>query len=189
MKELWIDVETTGLSPHKNFVHQIALLIVIDGEIKEQIDFKVKPPRGTQINNKALEIGGITIKDLEGYPDHSEVYIAIIDIFGKYVNKFDKKDKFTFHGYNAHFDVGFMRSFFTANGDNYYGSWIWSNNIDVMVVAGKHLKDERHKMANFKLTTVAEYMGCELVGKGAHDGMTDILVTREIYLKCDNEHK
>jgi len=188
MKELWCDVETTGLSPHKNFVHQIAIMIVIDGEIKEKIDFKVKPPRGTIINSKALEIGGITKADLETYPEHTEVYKAFVATLGKYVDKFDKKDKFTMHGYNVHFDVGFMRAFFTANGDNYYGSWIWSNNIDVMVVAGKHLKEERHLMANFKLGTVYEYMRLTGITEW-HDGMADIQATREIYLKCDDEHK
>ena len=186
MKELWIDVETTGLSPEKNFVHQIAGLIVIDNDIKEQFDLRVRPPRGTILNKVALEIGNVTKEDLEGYPPHDQVYHDLIKMFSKFVDKYDKEDKFTFHGYNCHFDVGFMRTFFLANSDNYYGSWIWSNNVDVMVLASQHLRSERHKMKNFKLHTVMEYLKIQQQGVGAHDGMTDILGTRDIYLKLLN---
>lgn len=183
MKELWIDVETTGLNPHKNFVHQIAGMIVIDDKVEEEFDFKVKPPRGTILNKVALQIGNVTPEILEAYPTHDEVYAKLMEMFSKYINKYDKEDKFTFHGYNCHFDVGFMRSFFTANADNYYGSWIWSNNVDIMVLAGQALRDERHKMKNFKLVTVMEYLGIDPRGVGAHDAMTDIWGTRDIYLK------
>lgn len=189
MKELWIDVETTGLNPHKNFVHQIAMLIIIDGEIVEQHDLKVRPPRGTILNKFALEIGNVTPEILETYPSHEEVYKQVIEIFSKHVDKYNKEDKFTFHGYNCHFDVGFIRAFFQANGDSYYGSWIWSNNIDIMVVAGQYLRDERQKMKNFKLVTVMEYLEIEPQGVGAHDGMTDILGTRDILLKLEGRGK
>ena len=162
MKELWIDVETTGLSPYKNFVHQIALIVVIDGEIKEEHDIKIKPPRGTIINKYALEVGNVTIAQLEEYPDHSVGYKKVIEILSKYVDKYNKQDKFTFHGYNCHFDVRFVRALFLANGDNYYGSWIWSNNIDIMVLAGQRLKEERKSMKNFKLGTVAEYLNIKI---------------------------
>lgn len=185
MKELWIDTETTGLNPSRNFLWQIAMLIVIDNEVVEQRDFKVRPPKGTMLNKTALEIGGITPIDLEGFPHHTNVYDEIIDIFGKYVDKFDKEDKFTMHGYNVHFDVGFMRAFFAANQDKYYGSWIWSNNVDVMTIASQYLKDERHKLKNFKLATVAEYLNAGIQGD-IHDAMNDILITREIYKICTN---
>ena len=36
MKLAYIDVETTGLSANKNFIHQLVMIIEIDGEVVEE---------------------------------------------------------------------------------------------------------------------------------------------------------
>jgi len=66
------------------------------------------------------------------------------------VDKFDKKDKLHLAGYNiGGFDIPFLRTFFLQNNDKYFGSWFWSDSLDVMVLASLYLKNKRSGMLNF----------------------------------------
>lgn len=104
------------------------------------------------------------------------------NLLGKYVDKYDKTDKFFLCGYNnASFDNQFLRAWFVQNGDNYFGSWFWSSAIDVMVLAAQALMEQRHKMKDFKLRTVAEQLGIVIEEERLHDAMYDIVLTHEVY--------
>ena len=119
----------------KHGIHQISGEIVIDGVMKEDFNFYVQPAPDKEIENKALSIAGITREDLAKYPPMKDVYKSFVAMLDKYVDKFNKKDKFFLVGYNnASFDNPFLRKFFEDNGDKYFGSWFWSNSIDVMVL-------------------------------------------------------
>jgi DNA polymerase-3 subunit epsilon len=96
------------------------------------------------------------------------------------VDKYNKKDKFFLIGYNIGFDDSFMREMWRRNKDVYYGSWFWWPPIDVAVLACHYLKGERHRLENFKLSTLAEYLNIKREGN-AHDALSDIHITREIY--------
>lgn len=48
------------------------------------------------------------------------------------------------------------------NGDKYFGSWFWSNSIDVMVLATPYLAAKRTEMENFKQGTVAKALGIQV---------------------------
>lgn len=182
MKILFFDLETTGTNPGKNGIHQISGEIIIDGESKERFDFKVRPNPAAQIEQKALDVAGVTKEQIEQYQDMGEVYRLFVAMLGKYVEKFDKKDKFFLAGYNnAPFDNNFLRGFFLQNGDSFFGSWFWSNSIDVMVLATVHLLDKRVQMENFKLSTVAKQLGIEVSEESLHDAYYDIYLTRAIY--------
>lgn len=181
MKQVFIDVETTGVKHWRNSVHQISGGVYIDNELKETFDFKVRPHEKSTIEEEALEIGGLTKEQVLAYPHRSEVYPKFCEILNRYVDKFNRQDKFFFCAYNAHFDNAFVRAFFKQCGDNYFGSYFWSNNIDVMVLAAEYLKHERDQMKNFKLMTVAEHLGIEIEQEKAHDGFYDIEITKKVY--------
>lgn len=181
MKQVFIDVETTGVMHWKNSVHQISGGVYIDDKLKDTFDFKVCPHERAIIDPIALDIGGLTNEQVLSYPHRTEVYPQLVEILGKHVNKFDKTDKYFFCAYNAHFDNAFMRAFFKQCGDNYFGSWFWSSNIDVMVLAAEYLKNDRHKMENFKLMTVAKFLGIEVDESKAHDALYDIEITKSVY--------
>lgn len=182
MKLFFFDLETTGVMHWRNGIHQISGCIEIDGKVKETFDFKVCPNEKCTIEEEALKVSGLTKEVVLSYPHMKEVYSAIIAMLSKYVDKFDKKDKFFLVGYNnASFDNQFIRAFFVQNFDNYFGSWFWSNSIDVMVLAAEYLKDRRHEMADFKLKTVASFLGIEVDESKLHDAIYDINLTREIY--------
>ena len=182
MKLFFFDLETTGTNPARHGIHQISGMIEIDGVEQERFDFKVRPNPKAEILDEALAVGGVTREQIEAYPPMGEIYGKLTDLLSRYVNKFNKADKFFLVGYNnAAFDNQFLRGFFLQNGDNYFGSWFWSNSIDVMVLASQYLMGERHLMSNFKLSTVASQLGVTVSEDKLHDALYDIYLTREAY--------
>lgn len=181
MKQVFIDVETTGVNHWQHCVHQISGGVYINNILMENFDFKVKPHPKAIIDNEALTIGKLTLEDVMAYPHRSDIYPQLIAILSRYCDKYDKKDKFFFCAYNAHFDNAFVRAFFAQCDDKYFGSWFWSNNIDVMILAGEYLKDVRREMTDFKLMTVAKQLGIEIDESRLHDGFYDIELTKKVY--------
>lgn len=187
MKKLFFDIETTGVKHWENGIHQLSGIICIDGEVKEQFNFKVKPFEFCVIEPEALALNNLTTEDLEKYPEPYIVYCEFVAMLSKYVDKYNRRDKFHLCGYNnASFDNQFLRAWFSANGDKYFGSWFWSDTIDVMVLASYHLQNERDKMPNFKLHTVAEQLQLEVEAESLHDALYDIQLTKKIFDKIIN---
>lgn len=52
MKVLFFDLETTGTLVNRHGIHQISGAIVVDGEVKEEFDFKVQPNPKAEITRK-----------------------------------------------------------------------------------------------------------------------------------------
>ena len=183
MEKLFLfDLETTGVKHWKNGIHQISGAIVIDGEIKEEFNKHVCPNPACQIEKDALNVSGVTEEQIKAYPDMLHVYQSLIQMLSKYVDKYNKKDKFHLVGYNnASFDNHFFRAFFVQNGDNYFGSWFWSDSIDLMVLASNHLRTVRSTMENFKLMTVAKQLGIEIDESKLHDASYDNYLCIEMY--------
>ncbi|MBQ8099315.1 MAG: 3'-5' exonuclease [Bacteroidaceae bacterium] len=185
MKLFFFDLETTGTNPAKHGIHQISGEIVIDGEVAERFDFYVCPNPKAQIDPEALKVAGVTEEQILAYPPMKEVYDQLIALLSKYVNRYDRSDKFYLVGYNnTSFDNPFLRGFFLQNGDSYFGSWFWANSIDVMVLATQFLLEERPHMENFKLSTVARQLGIEVDAADLHSADYDIALTRAIYEHC-----
>lgn len=189
MKKFFFDLETTGVNPAKNGIHQISGIIEIDDVVVEEFDIKVRPNPKAIIEDAALEVGGVSKEQILSYQDMHNGYEELTGILSKYVDKYDKKDKFFMIGYNnASFDNNFLRGFFLQNGDKYFGSWFWANTVDVMVMATDYLLGERQNMVNFKLSTVADYLGVKVESDKLHDAMYDIYLTREVYRKVTNKN-
>lgn len=182
MKLLFFDLETTGTNPGRNGIHQISGQIVIDGKHVQDFDFHVQPNPKAVIEDAALNVGGVTREQVLAYPPMGQVYKEFVAMLDKYVDKYNKKDKLFLVGYNnAAFDNQFLRGFFLQNGDNYFGSYFWSNSIDVMVLASAYIADRRADMENFKLSTVAKFLGVSVSDDSLHNALYDIELTRAVY--------
>ena len=149
----------------------------------DRFDIYSKPVPGDLLNVDALKVNGVTEDDLK-----SDKYLGPITakkvfegVLSKYVNKFDKKDKLTFVGYNAFFDADFIRAWFVKMGDKFFGSWFWWPPIDVMVLAADVVGEKRPNLENFKLATVATHFGIELDQSKLHEALYDIEVTLQLY--------
>ena len=130
----------------------------------------------------------MTKEQIMQYPSIESVYKKLISILGKYCNKYDKQDKFFFAGYNTYFDFHMLRQFFDDNGDKYFGSWFWSNPIDIMSLATTMLIGKRQSLVNFKLVTVASSLGFIVDENKAHDALYDIYMTKWIYDEYAKKH-
>lgn len=179
------DTETSGLDPKKNGIHQIAGRIYVDYKLKKEFYQDVKLIPGDEYSKEALAVSHKTPEDIvsDSHCDGSKMYQALIKALSAHCDKFNKADKYFVLGYNVNFDTDFVRQFFAKNGDNYYGSWFWSANLDVMVLAQQHLIHDRHKMANFQLGTVANHLGIEVIEDNLHNAMGDVNLHESIYEK------
>jgi len=180
MKTAWIDLETTGLDPLKNGIIQIAGWIEVKGERTNEFNWLVKPFKGQIVSKKALEVNGKTIEEIRTYPEPFDIYKDLHKMLAAHINKYDRSDKFHFIGYNARFDMDFLRQFFKLNGEEFFGSYFHFPPIDVMAIAAHSLMADRHRMNNFKLTTVAQYLGIKFQESEAHDGLFDIQLTQKV---------
>lgn len=188
MKLLFFDLETTGTMFWKNGIHQMSGAVVIDGELKDSFDYRVCPNPNAQIEDEALAVSGVTRLQIASYPPMEEVYREFVTLLGKHVDKYNRADKFFLVGYNnVSFDNQFLRAWFKQNRDEYFGSWFWSNSIDVMVLASHYLIEKRPQMKDFKLATVATECGVCVEKESLHDALYDIRLTMEVYKKVTDK--
>lgn len=181
MKFCFVDLETTGVDLAKNGVLQISGMIRVSPSGAGQVfNFKVQPFATDVIDDEAMKISGLNPKEGDS---PKEVHDQLVQILGQYVDKYDKRDKFFFVGYNSSFDNQFLRRFFEKCGDKYFGSWFWFPDIDVMRMAAVALADSRPNMINFKLATVARALGIEFDPMKAHDATYDLEKTVEMFDK------
>ena len=187
MKNLFIDIETTGLDPQNHGIIQLSGIIEIDKEVKDTFNYFIRPCSDDKIDDKALEFNNLTREELKQdsrFRDPLIVYKELITLLSGYVDKFDRKDKFHFIGYNSQaFDFPFVRAWFYKCKDTYFGSWFWSPSVDVMTIWAYLLTAKRAQLNNFQLATVAKFIGINIDDSKVHDSMYDIEITREMYHK------
>ena len=182
MKKIFIDTETSGLNPKANAILEIGCIVEVDNTVEEFV-IECSPFENDVIDKKALEVNRISKDDLFKRTPPKEAFNNFINFLSKHIDRYNKRDKFFFLAYNAPFDYSFLREFFIKNGDSYFGSWFFYPAIDVAVLAAMHLRDERHRMLNFKLTTVAPTLGIDVNLEEAHGALYDTKIMRAVFNK------
>ena len=184
-KFIYLDLETGGLDYKKHPILQLAGIINV-GADHEEFNFKIIPYM--ECDNEALEINGLG-EVTEEFEDAYMVYNKFLRILDKYIDKFDKTDKFNLVTYNGHnFDCQFLREFFEYNKNLYFGSYFFYPSIDMMLLAAYAAIGQRHKLPNFKLGTVARSLGIEVDESNLHDALFDVKLTKEIFNKFKKEY-
>lgn len=185
-KVLYFDVETTGLDAKLNDIVQLSGIIEVNGVIKEQFNLRMQPFNWDNISQEALNVTGLRIEDLQGYISPKVRFRDLIDLMSKYVDRYDKNDKFYAAGYNVQFDIGFLREFFIKNGDPYFGSWFSGRVIDPLYLCSYFDLMGKFSLPNYKLATVCEHLGIKIQ---AHDALSDIGATRDLVYKLKSFFK
>lgn len=184
MKRIYVDSETTGTDPQQHALIQFSAVISVDGVAKEELNLAIRPIEGKVIEDTALEVNGITREELFAADRITprDAHLVITKLLAKYVNKYDKKDKFIWLGYRAGFDSDFTRKFFDDNGDTYFGSWFFTPPLCVMTLAAYLLQKQRSNLENFKLRTVYNYLYPDntFTDEDWHDSLFDIYRTIDI---------
>jgi DNA polymerase-3 subunit epsilon len=177
-KVLYFDVETTGLDPQTDFIMQLSGLVEVDGEIVEEFNYFLQPPKGTAVSKEALKVTGKTIDDLRSYPPAQEGFDKFNELLNKYV-LFDRwSEKFYPSAYNGNFDLQFVDQMFKRQFKTdrwgYYQNWQLIDPLPVfrtLTYAGL-LNTYGHK-----LSTMCDHFGISLE---AHDALSDVRATRDL---------
>lgn len=176
-KILYLDTETTGLDPVRNDPYQIAGIIEIDGKVEEEFNLFCQPLDWSTIDDHALAMNGKMREDLEKYPLAKTVRSNLIKILDKYVDRFNRHDKFTPAGQNVTFDLQFLNHWFKKLHDDYWGSWCTWYPLDLRQLVTIAQVKGWLRLENQKLATVAAAFGIDFQ---AHDAMEDVRVTHKI---------
>ena len=182
-KIIFIDTETGGVNAEKSALIQLSGIIEVNGTEKEKFNFYIKPFENSEVNEKALEVQGRTLGELgtEKYIDESIIYKKFLEILDKYIDKYDKNDKFIVAGYNVKFDIDILKALFERNNNKFLFSYFNSSMLDplysvrLLQVAGM-----LPVLENNKLETWCKYFNIELK---AHDSLQDITATKKLIEK------
>lgn len=148
-----LDLETTGLSPKKNEIIEIAMIKVINGRPVETFQALVKPEN--PIPPFITSLTGISNEDVaEAEP--------VSDVAG-YAISFMENLPVT--GWNVNFDIQFMKR--AVPGHHFR----WFDTLPMARACFPGLK-------NYKLSSVAAYLNCR---QGTHRALDDCIAAMDIY--------
>lgn len=184
-KILYIDVETTGVDPHRHGLVQLGQVIEINGRIMRTDKWDIVPFPEDIIDQKALDVTGMTRDQLfaPGRLLPIDAWRVIKNTWDQFINKFDRDDKFILAGYNVDaFDQRFLRRFIDKcqpeERFSIAGSYIGHLTMDPLPLLkwlkAVHVLD----IPNLKLQTVCDHLGIKL--EDAHDALADITATRQL---------
>lgn len=179
-KIIFIDTETGGVNPEKSALIQLSGIIRIDKKDIEKFNFYIKPFENSEVNEKALEVQGRTLEELktDKYVEEKEVYKQFINLLDKYIDKYDRTDKFVVAGYNVRFDVDILKAFFQRHRNNFLFSYLDSSMLDPLYsIRLLQIAEILPVLENNKLETWCKHFGIELK---AHDSLEDIVATKKL---------
>lgn len=187
--KIFIDLETGGLNPDINPILQMAGIVEVNGEVKEEFNFLLHPFANQTIEDSALKLFKYSQEEINSFPMPNFQFQQFINILKKYVDYWNPEEKFNFYGYNSKFDEGFLRQFFKNNATNKksyesgngYGNFFRTPSIDVMVLAAEALEDYRTGFHNFQLGHLYDTLFPQDQDMEWHDAMDDIRATRKLY--------
>lgn len=187
MKVLFYDLETTGTDCERFGIIQIAAVMTEVDESNNMtplgaINLKIRPRPEKLIDDAAFFFNGSSHEELKTLQADEVAFEKFIKFLNKHIDVYNKMDKAILAGYNnIHFDNEFLRKWFADNDNKYYGSYFWSNSIDIMPEVTRYLMHYRPALHNFKLGTVAKAMGIDVQRNELHDGLYDIKLTMKIF--------
>lgn len=109
MKYIVIDTETTGLDPKKHELLSLGAIVMIDGNIVESIEIKIKPRNIDQADAEALRINGYSPYRWKNAIEGDSAVTIIKHLFLCHSDAI-------LVGHNVNFDIKFLRAF----ADSYY---------------------------------------------------------------------
>jgi|688.fasta_scaffold140030_3 DNA polymerase III epsilon subunit-like protein len=187
-KYLVIDTETTGLSPSKNGLIQLAA-IGLDAklDIIDTFCFDVCPPKGVDISLQALQITGFTMERISKGLSYQKVAEQFLEFLQK---NFTQKPIAIGQFYP--FDYAVLENVFsnTLAGQIILQNWITNDFIDTKALA--HALNLKARLADkpepFSSTSLSNPEGLRKIlnlskNLATHDALGDILATREALLK------
>lgn len=150
-----IDIETTGLSPAKDHIVQVAAVRYINHTEAEHFATYVNPP--CHIPSRTTAIHGITDSTVQNAPTIHAIEQQLITFIGGRIVA----------GYNVKFDLGFLSAAYGPSFDE---------DMEILDVL-KYVRQAIPGMPNYKLETVSSAVGYR--GR-SHDALSDCRATAAV---------
>jgi DNA polymerase III alpha subunit (gram-positive type) len=187
--KVWIDLETTGLSPDENGVVQFAMIIEDDsGSIVHKYSTYMKPFFSCKYENTALEINELTVDEINNFRPEKEAVDEIVNSLKEYQ---DGNVQYEFCGYNSRFDMDFFVQLLKRNG-HFYWNYFTYYDIDVFALvkilglSSERFDEKKNKyVPSKKLEDICREFGIKIK---AHDAISDIKATRKLFYKLKKRY-
>jgi DNA polymerase III epsilon subunit-like protein len=178
---LFIDTETTGLSADRNEIVELAGIVIVNNEVKEEFSFYFKPLKLNTIQPQALAATGLTIEKLLSYSDDPKEALKTIDKMLKQYAPID--EIWTIGAQNTRFDLRFFSKWWDmhqSTSAKLFDNTFSKNFIDLMATARVAKKKGIYEFENLRLATIIETVGVEFDGK-AHSAIVDVKAAFSAY--------
>lgn len=185
---LFIDVETTGLSPRKHEIIELAAAVEIDGVTQCEFVLYFRPEKWDTISNQALEKNGWTVERLKRLPEKSLCKEILSNIINSVVRKITSvpgtgfnKLKVVEHSKNGNFDYRFLEAILkTPLAPNFFNWHFLKEPINTRDLVKRRFPREKH----YALKDCARLCGIPFDDKRHHGARYDMEIMREIYRRC-----
>jgi len=181
MNVMWCDTETTGIEVEDSGAFEIALLLAVDGEIKEEKRFFLNPlTEKIKYGEEAGRIHGVSEEKIRSFESFNVVIPRIVAFITLGIARFCPNQKLVFAGYNCNFDWKHLKALFERC--NYKIDDYFDKQYDVFELVKKaSYKKLTPCLENLKLETVCKSLGVEL--SNAHTAIADIKATRNVAIE------
>lgn len=176
-KLLFIDTETGGLEPNKHSLLSLGMVVWEDSEIIDSQEILINDGK-LIVTEEALSINLIDIdKHKQSAVSPSEAIEKIQSFISKH---FPDQRKITLAGHNVHFDINFLKIFFSVNKDdfnNYFSHRIIdTSSILYYIYLAGHIK---HRA----ISSDEAFELFEIHVEGRHTALGDALATAKLFTK------
>ncbi len=186
-KVIFLDTETTSVDTEHCGMYQVSGIIDIGGKTVEEFNVFSDIFSDDLVEESAFEKNRYTLAQIHKLPLPLKAFSTFCNVLRKHVDQHDKSDKFIVIGYMADFDNRVLRQWFSKNGSKFFGAYFWVPWLDVMQLAMYMYQDQRDQFENFKMGTVAKFMGIEHDDERFHDAVYDTGITRQMYYKLTSQ--
>jgi len=174
---LFVDTETGGLNPNKHSLLSLAMVVWEDMEIIDSQEILINDGK-LSVTAEALSINKI---DIEKHKQSAISPSQAIDQLFIFISKhFPEKRKITLAGHNVHFDVNFLRFFFSKNNENFSKFFshriIDTSSILYYLYLAGHLK---HRA----ISSDEAFDLFEIKVEGRHTALGDAIATAKLFTK------
>jgi DNA polymerase III subunit epsilon len=174
---LFIDTETGGLDPNKHSLLSLGMVVWEDNKIVDSQELLINDGQ-LSVTKEALSINKINIEE------HKKIAIpsaqAIEKIIAFISKHFPDQRKITIAGHNVHFDVNFLKLFFSRNKKDfskYFSHRIidTSSILYYLYLAGQ--------IAQKAISSDAAFELFEVKVDGRHTALGDAIATAKLFTK------
>lgn len=175
MKILFVDTETTGLSPKKQDIIQIGAVVMENRTVIDEINIKCQPVQWDNINSYALKVNNSTVEQLKTYELPRDAW----DKFHAFVTKHHTDEGYVFGGQNCKFDKTFLSTWWDNHSpaeEPEFDHYLNGKTLELMNITNSMKKYGFLDVKNVKLPTIVEALDIKVDGN-LHDAVTDIKAT------------